>query len=505
MKITFADIPAITRLPTGQTLVVTVGENGLLGPLAKQLDKRVKGQISATLKATPRWKGAAGETLRVPAPAGFKVPYIILMGLGPVAKLAGTHPLQTLGANIVKHTDALGEANLQLLIDLPKGYALTPRDVANIAGGIALKSYRFDKYKTKLTPEKKASLKGITIYTADLAETKRAYKDVDAQVQGIFLVRDMGNEPPNYLFPASAADMINKRMAGLGVTVEVLDEKQLDKLGFGSLLAVGKASATPPRVVVVQYKGAGNNSAPIALIGKGVTYDTGGLSLKIPYTNMAGMKYDMCGAAAVMGAITTLALRKAKVNVVAIAGFVENAVAGNAYRPDDVLTSLSGQTIEVRNTDAEGRLVLCDVLTYAQQRFKPKAMLNFATLTGAVIVALGREFAGIMSNNDDLAQKVVAAGRTSGDRTWQLPLDEAYDSDINSDIADMKNIGTSGGAGTIIGGTFLKRFVSDSVPWVHVDIAGMANSDSEYVLGTKGVTGYGVRLVDELVATNFEG
>ncbi len=512
MKINFVDLPALTKLPVAQPLILTVGaaeKSGTksaaaaFGPLGKQLDKTTNGQLMAALRAAPRFTGAHGDSLTILAPKGLSVTRIVLLGVGNMPdRLAKSHDCQLLGAAACKALSGTGDVAATLLVDLPRGYTTDAAAVANIAGGVFLKSYRFDKYRTKLARDKKPVLNSITVHSPNSAEAKREFRNVQAIVEGMCFTRDLGNEPPNILYPVTAAAEAQK-LTALGLTVEVLDEKQMAKIGMGSLLMVAQGSAHKPRLVIVSYKGAGDKSAPVALIGKGVTFDTGGNSLK-PSGSMAGMKYDMLGAGCVLGAMRSLAQRKARVNVIGLCGFVENSCDGNAYRPDDVLTSLSGQTIENLNTDAEGRLVLCDVLTYTQQRFKPRAMLNFATLTGAAIVALGHEFACIMGNNEDLLAKVQAAGLTSGDRCWPLPLDEAYDRHIDSHVADMKNIGNPGEAGTIIGGTFLNRFVDKKIPWVHVDIAGTADRNSEQPLSPRGATGFGVRLVNQLMMDVFE-
>ncbi len=504
LKITFTDLPAAARLAANTAIVLTVGEKGALGELGRALDKATGGQIAGALKASPRYKGDAGETLVIPAPHGLKASRLVLLGLGKADKLDATDAQQRLGAAAYKVLGFTGDTAAQLLLDAPKGYTLSPSLAAYAAGGMVQKSARFDRYLTKEPADKKPTLKNLTIATGKSADARRAYKDVEAIVGGILLTREMGNEPPNVLYPATAAAIVKERLTPLGVKVEVLDEKQAAKLGMNLLLAVGRGSATPPRVVVMSYTGGNAKTPPLALIGKGVTFDTGGVSLK-PGDAMIDMKFDMCGAGAVVGGIYALAARKAKVNVVGVVGFVENHIDGNAFRVDDIVTSMSGQTVEIKNTDAEGRLILGDLLTYAQQRFKPKAMLNFATLTGAVLVALGHEFAGIMGRDQKLIDQIMAAGRSSGDKTWPLPLDEAFDAHINTPVADMKNMGKGRLAGSIIGGTFLARFVDKALPWVHVDLAGMAWLDGEYVLGDTGATGYGVRLINDLVTQNFEG
>jgi leucyl aminopeptidase len=294
-------------------------------------------------------------------------------------------------------------------------------------------------------------------------------------------------------------------MKSLGVKVEVLGLPELKKLGMGSLIGVAQGSENPPRVVSMYWQGAGKGkaSAPIAFIGKGVTFDTGGISLK-PASNMEDMKYDMAGSAAVIGTIHALAARKAKVNAVGVIGIVENMPDGKAQRPGDVVTSMSGQTIEIINTDAEGRLVLCDVLTYAQKKFKPRAMVDLATLTGAIILALGNEHAGLFCNSDELANQLLAVGKSTEEKLWRFPMTDAYDRQLNSDIADMKNSSNERVAGSIYGAQFLNRFVDKKTPWAHLDIAGMAWTRRDLPLTPKGATAYGVRMLNQLVADYYE-
>jgi leucyl aminopeptidase len=321
----------------------------------------------------------------------------------------------------------------------------------------------------------------------------------------VFLTRDLVSEPANVIYPETLAAEAG-RLAELGVDVEILDEHKMRKLGMNALLAVGQGSARPPRVVVMQWNGAndsgGPRSQPLAFVGKGVTFDTGGISIK-PAAGMGDMKWDMAGSAVVIGLMRLLAARNAPVNAVGVVGLVENMPSGTAQRPGDIVTSMSGQTIEVLNTDAEGRLVLADALWYCQDRFKPRLIVDLATLTGAVIVALGHHRAGMFSNNDELAERLVQAGKAVGEQVWRLPLDESYDRDIDSDAADVKNIGGGRAAGSIIGAQFLQRFVNEA-PWAHLDIAGTAWSTKDAPTVPKGATAFGVRLLDQFVSQHYE-
>ncbi|MGH6929158.1 MAG: leucyl aminopeptidase, partial [Dongiaceae bacterium] len=322
-------------------------------------------------------------------------------------------------------------------------------------------------------------------------------------VDAVFFTRDLVSEPANVLFPESFAQRA-RELTKLGVKIEILGEAQMKKLGMGALLGVGQGSERESQLVVMQWEGApdARNKAPVAFVGKGVTFDTGGISIK-PAAGMEEMKWDMGGAGAVIGALHALAARKARANVVGIAGLVENMPSGTAQRPGDVVKSMSGQTIEVINTDAEGRLVLADALWYCRDRFKPQAMIDLATLTGAIMVSLGREHAGLFSNNDALAERLLAAGKGVGEPLWRMPLGEAYDKLINSDIADMKNIGNRYG-GSITAAQFLQRFVND-VPWAHIDIAGMAWTKKDSPTVPKGATAFGVQLLNHLVQEYYEG
>ena len=377
--------------------------------------------------------------------------------------------------------------------------------------GAVLRSYRFDRYRTKEKADDKPKLTALSVLVDDPAMAASAWAPLHAVAHGVFLTRDLVSEPPNVLFPAEMAERC-LALEDLGVKVEVFGPKELTKLGFGMLMGVSLGSATEPRMVVMRWdgaskgKGKGKKDAkgapPVAFIGKGVTFDTGGISIK-PAGGMEDMKWDMAGAGAVIGAMAAVAGRKAKVDVVGLVGLVENMPGSRAQRPGDVVTSYSGQTVEIINTDAEGRLVLGDVLWYCQERFKPAFMVDLATLTGGIIVSLGHEYAGLFSNDDALAQNLQAAGTAWGEKLWRMPLGEAYDKMIKSEIADMKNVGGRPG-GSISAACFLQRFVND-VPWAHLDIAGTAWSTKDAPTIPKGATAFGVRLLDRLVAEHYEG
>ena len=496
-------ISFVTNAATGDgAWVVGAVEGGILLPSAVRLDKASGGILTRALKFS-RFTGKTGQMLEVLAPAGVKASRLLLVGLGKAASL-DEKGLETLGAQIVARLYTSGETAASIEIDLPKGSKVKKAEVAaHLAFGVKLKSYAFDKYRTRNLDEYEKKLKTIRIVTQDPVAAKKAHAGLAAVADGIFLARDLVNEPPNILSPAEFARRAKAQLSKLGVKVEILGEAEMKKRGFGALLGVGQGSARESQLVVMQWHGGKKDARPVALVGKGVCFDSGGLSIKTG-AGMQGMKGDMAGAACVTGTLMALAIRKAKVNAVGVIGLVENMPDGGAFRPDDVLTSLSGQTIEVLNTDAEGRLVLADALTYTQRRFKPRMLIDLATLTGAIVQTLGTEHAGIFSNDDQLVQRVQAAGRTTGERVWQLPLDPFYDKMIRSKIADMKNIG-GGNSGAITAAQFLKRFIDKDRAWAHLDIAGVAWQDSEQkpTIPSWG-TGWGVRLLNRLVIEHYE-
>jgi len=498
MQISFV---APSNLTTG-AWVVGATDGGALLPAAVAADKASGGALTRALKFS-RFTGKAGQMLEVLAPAGMRASRLLLVGLGK-ADSVDEKGLETLGAQIVGRLNTAAETAASIEIDVPKGSKVKKGELAaHLAFGAKLKSYAFDKYRTRNLDEYEKKLKTVRIVTPDTAAAKTAHAGLAAVADGIFLARDLVNEPPNILYPAEFARRARTQLSKLGVKVEILGEAEMKKRGFGALLGVGQGSARESQLVVMQWNGGKKGGKPIALVGKGVCFDSGGLSIKVG-AGMQGMKGDMAGAACVTGTLMALATRKAKVNVVGVIGLVENMPDGGAFRPDDVLTSLSGQTIEVLNTDAEGRLVLADALTYTQQRFAPKMLIDLATLTGAIVQTLGYEHAGIFSNDDQLVSRVQAAGRYTGERVWQLPLDPFYDKMIRSKIADMKNIG-GGNSGAITAAQFLLRFIEKGTAWAHLDIAGVAWQDGEQKpqIPSWG-TGWGVRLLNRLVKEHYE-
>lgn len=496
MNITFSK----TTLPTTGAVTVLTTEGGKLAPTLAKLDKKSRGAIKRALN-TAKFKGKRGQMVMVMAPAGTRLSRLLICGVGKPADIQSKN-IEDLGGNIAAKFALSGEKSVTVIVDVLEGADEGEAVLAAHLGfGAMLRSYRFDYYKTKQKPQEKPSLNKVSISVVNPTAARNHFKPLKGIADGVFVTRDLVSEPANVLYPKEFADRA-KKLTELGVKVEVLSEKQMEKLGMGALLGVGQGSVRESQMVIMQWNGATSTKAkPIAFIGKGVTFDTGGISLK-PGAGMEMMKWDMGGAGTVTGLMHALAARQAKVNAVGIIGLVENMPDGNAQRPGDVVTSMSGQTIEVINTDAEGRLVLADALWYTQDRFKPELMVDLATLTGAIMVSLAHEYAGLFSNNDELSDKLIAAGKATGEELWRMPMGPAFDKMINSKIADMKNIGGRYG-GSTTAAQFLERFVN-KVPWAHLDIAGMAWHDKTAPTVPSGGTGYGVRLLNQFVAENYE-
>ncbi|MCF3629540.1 leucyl aminopeptidase [Thalassospiraceae bacterium LMO-SO8] len=499
MKITFAN-PA---LPAQGVVVVTATEDAKLSKSATVLDVKLGGAITRAAKAA-KFKGKAGESLDLMAP-NTKFERVVVVGLGKPGELKDLG-LQDAGGRIYALLSGQGAA-ATVVLDAVEGADIAAADMAaNLGFGALLRSYRFDKYRTKEPKEKKPVLKSIKVLCPTSAKAKAAFTDMEKVAEGVFFTRDLVSEPPNVLYPATLAKEA-LALKKLGVKVTVLGEKEMTRLGMGALLGVGQGSARESKMVIMEWTGVAKSKPakaqqPVAFVGKGVTFDTGGISIK-PAAGMEDMKWDMGGSGVVIGLMKALAGRKAKVNAVGVVGLVENMPGGNAQRPSDIVKSMSGQTIEVLNTDAEGRLVLADALWYTQTKFKPKFVVDLATLTGAIIVALGNERAGMYANDDALADQIFQAGEAVDELVWRMPLGKAYDELINSDAADMQNIGGRWG-GSITAAQFLQRFIKDGTPWVHLDIAGTTWSKKAKPVTPKGGTGYGVRLLDRLVADHYE-
>lgn len=422
---------------------------------------------------------------------------LLILGLGT----KGDEPaaLEKAGGALVARLLTSGET--RAVLDLG-GTGLEADAAARLAFAAAARSWRFDRYRTKLPRKQKPTLTELVIVGAP-AGVAEPWAEQQALLEGLRVTRELVTEPANIIYPESFVERAREEVEPLGVEVEVLDEAQMEELGMGALLGVGQGSVRPPRLLAMRWNGGASGQRPVVFVGKGVTFDTGGISIK-PAQGMEAMKWDMGGAGAVAGAIKAIAGRKAKANVVGICVLAENMPDGNAQRPGDVVTSMSGQTVEVINTDAEGRLILSDAMTWAQRQYRPEVMIDLATLTGAMIISLGHEYAGLFTNDDQLAERLAAAGQASGDRLWRMPLGEAYDKLIDSPIADIKNVGPRE-AGSITAACFLQRFVEDGVKWAHLDVAGTVWAEKAGSLYDKGATGFGVALLDRYVRDHHEG
>jgi len=483
--------------PAKGVLVVFTDAGLGFGPATKKLLAPTGDLVSRAAEADG-FKGKNGNTLDLIAPQGLKVSRLIVIGTGKASELKAEDFVKLGGTAFGRIPKSADEVTL--IGELPGG-PMTAEQVADVALGSLMRAYSFDRYKTKRKDDDGApKQRKLTIGTDDADKARKIWSHREAVADGVVIARDLVNEPSNVLYPEEFA----RRAATLkkvGVDVEILDEKALTKLKMNALLGVGQGSERESRVVIMRWNGGKKGEKPLAFIGKGVCFDTGGISIK-PAAGMEDMKGDMAGAACVVGLMHALAARKAKVNVVGAIGLVENMPDGNAQRPGDIVTSMSGQTIEIINTDAEGRLVLADVLWYVAKTYKPEFMVDLATLTGAIIVSLGTEYAGLFSNNDKLAERLVEAGQYTGERVWRMPLGPEYDKQIDSKFADMKNTGGRMG-GSITAAQFLQRFV-DKTPWAHLDIAGTGMGSPQTDINKSWGSGFGVRLLDRLVADNYE-
>lgn len=478
------------------TLVYPVGKDAVSAAALPGLPPQDAELVRLAAKAQ-RFEGEAGGVSEVMVSRSGAAQRLLLVGIGG----ATDEDFERAGAAIAARLLTSGETVAG--VDL-SGLALRPsaEAVARLATGLKLRSWRYDAYRTKLPEKQKPTLQKVVIGGAPEASAS-AWGRQEAVVAGVAFTRELVTEPANILYPESFVARC-RQLEALGIEIEVLGQAEMEAAGMGALLGVSQGSARQPRLLVMRWDGAnGASEAPVVLIGKGVTFDTGGISIK-PAGGMEDMKWDMGGAGAVAGAMMALAGRKAKAHVVGVCGLVENMPDANAQRPGDVVRSMSGQTIEVINTDAEGRLVLCDAMTWAQKRYSPKIVVDLATLTGAMIISLGHEHGGVFANDDGLADSLIKAGRSVGDPLWRFPLSPAYDKLIDSPIADMKNVGPREG-GSITAAQFLQRFVDEGVKWAHLDIAGMVWASKPGATWDKGATGFGVRLLDRFVADIAEG
>ena len=481
MQIRFAD-----RVPDGMALVIPAA-----GGDAESV-RRLGGQLTEAL-SNQRFDGESGSTVEQ-FHSGRRV---VVIGTGKNGSAADGP--ERLGGSAVAKLLISGERSA--VIDLT-GLGFDADAGAKVGLGAALRAWRYDRYRTRLKDKHKPTLEEITIVGAGEGAEQR-YKDRWEPVyQGVSLARELVTEPANIIYPETFVERVRAALEGTGVEIETLDRAAMEKLGMGALLGVAQGSVREARLLILKWSGGAANGQPVALVGKGVTFDTGGISIK-PAAGMEAMKWDMGGAGAVVGAIRSLALRKAKANIVGICGLVENMPSGNAQRPGDVVTTMSGQTVEVINTDAEGRLVLADAITYVTRNYKPSVIIDLATLTGAILISLGHEFAGLFANNDELATALQKSGDQSGDKLWRMPLADPFDRLIDSPIADMKNVGPREG-GSITAAQFIQRFVENGTRWAHIDMAGKAWTDKPGATYDKGATGFGVRLLDQYVESALE-
>ncbi|MDJ0930828.1 leucyl aminopeptidase [Breoghania sp.] len=497
-----AELPSISfskpTAPKKGTAVIFTDESLALGIAASEIDAATNGAVTRAIKASA-FKGASMASLDIVAPAGGKLDRIAVIELGKIADLT-EYDWTRLGGAAMGAIAAAKAAHASIHLERPDGEAITAAQAADIAVGAKLRGYTFDKYKTKKKGDDKPKSAKVAVCVAGHEEAAKVWEAEEGVADGAILARDLVNEPANVLGTEEFAKKA-KALEKLGVEIEMLGEKEMAKLGMNALLGVARGSARPPKLAVMQWKGGKAKQTPVAFIGKGVVFDSGGISIK-PAGGMEDMKGDMGGAAAVTGLMHALAARKAKVNAVSVIGLVENMPDADAQRPGDIVTAMSGTTIEVINTDAEGRLVLADALWYTQDRFKPAFMINLATLTGAIIVALGNQHAGLFSNNDELSGRLTEAGLATGEKLWRMPIGPEYEKLIESKFADIKNTGGRP-AGSITAAQFLQHFVND-VPWAHLDVAGTAMGSTETEISKTWASGFGVRLLDRLVRDHYE-
>ncbi|MBU0555446.1 MAG: leucyl aminopeptidase [Alphaproteobacteria bacterium] len=467
-------------------LIFPIGKGATISPAIEAQ------ALAAEAAAASRFTGEAGAIVELFVREAGKTVRVLLVGTGEGA-LAD---LEKAGGAISARLQTSGVVHAAV-----DGAGLAPALLARIGLGAQLRAWRIDTYRTKLPEKSKPTLETLTL-VHDSAELSSLMDDLKAVAQGVAFTRELVAEPGNIIYPESFVERC-RHLVDHGIEISVLDETDMANLGMGALLGVAQGSVRKPRMIAMRWDGSGGAQAkPLVLVGKGVTFDTGGISLK-PGAGMEDMKWDMGGAGAVAGAMKALALRKAPAHVVGICGLVENMPDGGAQRPGDIVKTMSGQTVEVLNTDAEGRLVLCDAIWWAQQTYKPETVIDLATLTGAMLISLGSEHGGLFSNDDGLANQLLSAGQESGDKLWRFPLSPAYDKLIDSPIADMKNIGPRF-AGSITAAQFIKRYVQDGVKWAHLDIAGMVWADKPGATWEKGATGYGVRLLDQLIRDHYQ-
>lgn len=500
MTIDFSFLPKPS--PQADTAIVPIYPDLELTPQAQEINKRAGGLVAQALKRNKNFKGKNGETMVISLPDAAEFAHIVLLGLGETDELT-ILKAQDAGGKLYKTLQALKSTHASLILkkrdtDVSIGMESL---AAQIATGLHLRSYEFEKYKTK--DEDAVKLGTFEVVIENHAGAKDIFERNAKETDGVFLARNLVNEPPNHLYPESFADIIARELKPLGVEVEILDDKKMHKMGMGAILGVGMGSIRLPRIVIMRWnvkKLKKGDKGPVALVGKGVTFDTGGISIK-PSAGMEEMKMDMGGAAAVVGAMKAIALRKSKASVIGAVGLAENMPSDRSYRPSDILTSHSGKTIEVLNTDAEGRLVLADVLSYVQDTYAPHTIVDLATLTGAMMVALGQEYAGTFANDDDLWRGLESASAATGEKLWRLPLDPAWKKDVEGTFGDVQNVAKMGRlAGGCTAAGFLEHFIKKDVKWAHIDIAGTAWIKGDKPTVPRHGTGFGVRMLSHFVA-----
>ena len=487
MEINFSNL----SLPSGGVALIAVYQDDLELADVKRFSSKAIAEFSAK----------KGEFIIASSPEDVKLDCVILIGLGKKDDFSELDA-EEVGAGIYSYLKNHKISEAAVIINEAENLKISTAEMAvNMAFGVKLKAYRFDKYLTKKRDD--FIPKTISFRLETHADAKDRFARLDPIYQGIVFARNLVSEPANKLTTIKYAEIVKTELSSIGIKVDILGEDEMRKMGMNALLAVGQGSRTESQLVVMQWQGGNKTDKPCAFVGKGVVFDTGGISLK-PSLNMDEMKGDMGGSAAVVGVMKALALRKAPVNAIGVIGLVENMPDGNAQRPGDIVTSMSGQTIEVLNTDAEGRLVLADALWYTQETFKPQFVIDLATLTGAIIIALSDIYAGLFSNADDLSEQLFKSGEKTGEKLWRFPIHKEYDKMINSPNADMQNISNRRGAGSITAAQFLKRFIKAEVKWAHLDIAGTAMIGRDTALAVKGATGFGVRLLNQLVTDYYE-
>lgn len=502
---TLPEISFAKSAPAAETAIIALFDDRKLTKLAKDLDTQLDNILSHQLEKNEKFKAEAGQTMSIAL--GKDSPYtrVILLGLGAKSK-ATASALETAGGKLAGSLK-LYEAPTAVIINADDFKTKSGHPVIAVLAGVMYGSYSFDGYKTVEKSKKKAPVTSLTVVTSAAKTMEKEFKDAESIVNSVFLTRDLVNAPPNKLYPESYAETIKKTLTPLGVKVQILDDKTLEKLGMGCLLAVGQASEHLPRLVIMTWDGSGTAkqkaAKPLAFVGKGITFDSGGLNVK-PFEGMLDMKMDMGGSATVVGLMHALASRKCKVPVVAVVALAENSISDEATRPSDIVTSYSGKTVEILNTDAEGRLVLADALTYVQQKHDPSMIIDLATLTGAIMVALGVNHAGAFVNDDKLWRALEKSSATTGEKLWRMPLDESFRREMDSVFADIKNIGGGRMGGSCTAAAFLGEFIDEGRIWAHLDIAGVAMSKTTPTCPVPFASGYGVKLLDELVKSTYE-